>query len=88
MHPPDGYQEQTVYLLGFFVIIFSELRALCIALNDALHHVVLYTWNVEADFYANAYLRFSILFQSYLRPADNSLVFDLRRPILSLKMCF
>ena len=58
------------------------------ALNDALHHVVLYTCHVEADLCANGYLRFSILFQPYLRPADNSRGFDPRRPILRLKMCF
>jgi len=57
------------------------------ALNDALHHVVPYG-NVEVDSCGNGYLQFSSLFQLDLRPADNSFAFDLRRPILRLKMCF
>ena len=57
-------------------------------LNNALHHVVPYTGNVEADLCGNGYLQFSSLFQPDIRPVDNSLAFDLRRPILRLKMCF
>ncbi len=58
------------------------------ALNDALHHVVPDTGNVEADLCGNGYYQFSSLFQPDLRPGDNSRAFDLRRPILRLKMCF
>ena len=57
------------------------------ALNDALHHVVPYTGNVEADLCDNDNLKFSGLFQSDFGPADNSPAFDLRRPILRLKTC-
>jgi len=56
------------------------------ALNDALHQVLPYTGNVEADPRGNGYLQFSSLFQSDLRPSDNSLTFDLRKTILRLKM--
>jgi len=44
--------------------------------------------NVEADLFGNGYLQFSSLFQPDLMPADNSRAFDIRRLILSLKMCF
>ena len=57
------------------------------ALNDALHHVVIYTWNVEADLCDNDDLKFSSLFQPDLGPADNLLTFDLRKPIIRLKTC-
>ena len=58
------------------------------ALNAAFHHVVPYTGNVKADLCGNGYLQFSSLFQPDLRPDVNSLAFDLRKPILRLKMCF
>lgn len=61
---------------------------MCGALNDALNHVVPYTGSLEADLCGSGYLKYSSLFQPDLRLADNSLAFDLRRPILRLKMCF
>jgi len=84
----DIWSDQFICWI-IFVIIFRKLRGVMYsALNDALHHVVPYTGNVEADLYGNGYLQFSSLFQPDLRPADNSLAFDLRRPILRLKMRF
>jgi hypothetical protein len=47
--------------------------------------VVPKTGNMAADLCGNGYLQFFSLFQPDLRPADNSLAFNLRRVILRFK---